>query len=82
MNRLNNDLMSNKCVCRTAPATLGLLKNITCHVSYIICHKSHVGCHLSLTPTATAMDPPPANYRTTMHKRMVCKDPKKVWATI
>ena len=33
-------------------------------------------CHLSLTPTATATNPPPANSPIIMHSRLVCKDPK------
>ena len=36
---------------------------------------SCVTCHMSLTQTATATDPPPAN-SPTMHIRMVRKDPQ------
>ena len=39
------------------------------------CHMLSVTCHMSLTPTATAMDPSPAN-SPTMHSRIVRKDPK------
>ena len=37
---------------------------------------SRVACHMSITPTDTAMDPPPAN-SSTLYSRMVCKDNKK-----
>ena len=37
-----------------------------------------VVCHMSLTQTATATDPPPAN-SPTMHNRMGCKDPKSTF---
>ena len=33
---------------------------VMCHVLCVMCHVSHVTCHMSLTPTATATDPPPA----------------------
>ena len=46
-----------------------------CHVSHFPVHLLHVNCHLSLTPTATATDPPPAN-SPTMHSWLVFKDPK------
>ena len=36
-----------------------------------------VTCHLSIAPTAKATDLPPAN-APTMHRRLVCKDPKNV----
>ena len=48
---------------------------VTCHVSCVTCQVSSVTCHLSLTPTATATDPPPVN-SATMHSRLVHKDPK------
>ena len=35
---------------------------------------SRVTCHMSLTPTATAIHPPPAN-SPTMHSRLFQKDP-------
>ena len=41
----------------------------------ITCHVLRVKCHLSLTPTVTAPDPPPAN-SPTMHSMLVRKDPK------
>ena len=63
---------------------------VSCHVSRVMCHISRVACylslvtccmlpvacHMSLTPTATATDPPHAN-SSTLHSRMVCKDPQK-----
>ena len=42
-----------------------------------MCHVSHVTYHTSLTPIATATDPPPAN-SPTMHSRLVGQDPKKL----
>ena len=57
-------------------------KNVMCHMSGVTCHMSHVAdhlspvtCHLSLTPTATATDPPPAS-SPIMHSRLVRKDQK------
>ena len=44
-------------------------------MSCVTCRVSQVTCHLSLTPTATATDPPPAN-SPIMHNRLVCKEPK------
>ena len=54
-----------------------------CHVSGVMCHDvsyvtwlvSPVTCHLSLTLTATATDPPPAN-SPSMYSKLVRKDPK------
>ena len=46
---------------------------VTCHLSGVMCQVSRVTCHLSLTPTATATDPP-AN-SPIMHSRLVCEDP-------
>ena len=43
------------------------------HITYLV---SHVACHLSLSPTATARDPPSAN-SPLKHSRLVCKDQKK-----
>ena len=40
-----------------------------------MCHMSRVTSHMSLTPTATATDPPAAN-SLPMHSSLVCKDPK------
>ena len=51
------------------------VSRITCHVSCVMLLVSHVTCHLSLTPTATATDPPPAN-SPIMHSRLVGKEPK------
>ena len=45
------------------------------HVSRVTCHMLHVTCHLSLTQTATAIDPPPA-FSPTVHNRLRWKDPK------
>ena len=39
------------------------------------CRVSPVTCHFSLTPTATATDPPTANFPI-MHSRLVCKEPQ------
>ena len=33
--------------------------HFTCHLSTVICHLLPITCHMSLTPTATATDPPP-----------------------
>ena len=48
---------------------------IMCQVSNVMCYVSDVNCHMSLTPTATATNPPPAN-SPIMHSRLVRKDPK------
>ena len=48
------------------------------HVSHVTCHMSPVTCHLSLTQTATATNPAPANYPP-MHSRVVRKDPKTIF---
>ena len=42
-----------------------------CLVSHVTSWVSPVTCHKSLTPTATALDPPSAN-SPTMPSRMVC----------
>ena len=42
---------------------------------YIMCHVIHVMYHLSLTQTATATNPPPAN-SPIMHSRLVLKSQK------
>ena len=49
--------------------------NITCHMLTLTYHRS-------LTPTATATDPPPAKFPT-IQSRLVCKDPttKKYFKT-
>ena len=47
-----------------------------CHVSCVTCCVSPVTCHMSLMPTATFTDPPPANFPN-IHIRLVSKDPKK-----
>ena len=46
-----------------------------CYMSCVASHMSHLTCNRSLTPTATAMDPPHAN-SPTMHIKMVGKDAK------
>ena len=51
-----------------------LVSYVTCHMSHVKCHVSRVACHLSLTPTATATDPPPAN-SPIMYSRLVRKEP-------
>ena len=43
---------------------------VRCHVSCVTCRVSPVTFHMSLTPTATATDPPPAN-SPKMHSRML-----------
>ena len=53
------------------------ISRITCHVSREPYHVNRVTCHLSLTPTATATDPPHANFPF-MHSRLVSKDPTSV----
>ena len=45
---------------------------VTCHITCVMCPVLHVTCHLSLTPKATATEPPPAN-SASMHIRPVCK---------
>ena len=54
------------------------VSDVRCHVSCVTCHLSYVTCHISITPTVTAMDPPPAN-SPTMHIRMVRKDPQIIY---
>ena len=51
-------------------------KKIICHMSGVACCVLRVTCHLSITPTATATDPPPAN-SPIMHSRLVAKTPPK-----
>ena len=46
------------------------ISGVRCQVSRIRCHVSHVTCHMLITPTATATDPPPANF-STMQSRML-----------
>ena len=56
-----------------------LMSLVTCHLLCVTCHQSPFTCHLSLTPTATATNPPSAN-SPTMHSRLVSEDhnsPKK-----
>ena len=48
---------------------------VMCHVSCVMFHVSCVMCHVSsvsLMPTATATDPPSANFPI-IHSRLVCK---------
>ena len=51
------------------------MSTIRCHVSHVMCHMSRVTYYLSITPTATATDPPPAN-STIMHSSLFTKSPK------
>ena len=51
------------------------VSGVECHMSHVMCCVSHVTCHMSLTPRATAVVTPLANYPP-MHSRMNCKDPK------
>ena len=44
-------------------------------MSCVVRHLTPVTCQLSLTPTATATDPPSAN-SPSMHRKLVCKDQK------
>ena len=48
---------------------------VTCHMSCVTCFLSPVTCHMSLTQTATATDPPPAN-SPLFHSKLVCKTKK------
>ena len=49
---------------------------VICHESFVTCHVSHVTCQLSLTPTTTASNNPPAK-SPTMHSRLVQKNFKE-----
>ena len=51
------------------------VSSVRCQVSYVTCQVLRVTCHMSLTPTATAAEPPPAN-SPTMHSRMGYQDPQ------
>ena len=51
---------------------------VMCQVSCVTSHMSSVMCHMSLTPTAISTDSPSAN-PPTMHNRLVCEDPKKIY---
>ena len=51
------------------------MSGVTFHVSTVTCNLPPVICHLSLTPTATAISPPPSN-SPIMHSRLVLKDAK------
>ena len=51
--------------------------HVICHVLHIACHLSPFTYHLSVTPRATATDPPPANFPT-KHSRLVHINPKKL----
>ena len=48
------------------------MSHVTFHMSHVTCRMLRVTCHLSLTPTATATDPSPAN-SPIMHSRLVCQ---------
>ena len=54
--------------------------------STLICHMSHVVFHLSLTPIATATDPPPVNspiiHSRLAHSRLPPKKHKKIIYTV
>ena len=52
------------------------MSSVMCNVSSVTCHLSRVTCHISPTPTATATDPPLANYPT-IHSRLVHQDRTK-----
>ena len=43
---------------------------VTCLMPHVTCHMLGVTCHMSLTPTAKAKDPRPANF-TSIHSRML-----------
>ena len=43
------------------------------NIMYMTCQLSHVTCHMSLTSTAIARDPPPAN-SFSIYSRKVCKE--------
>ena len=47
----------------------------TCHMSHVMCHLSPIICHLSLTPTATATNPPPSN-SPIIQRRLGCTNQK------
>ena len=51
------------------------VSGVPCYVSHVMSCVSRVAYHISLMPTTTTMDPPPA-YSPTMHSRMVFKDQK------
>ena len=60
--------------CQVAHFTCHVLC-VTCHLSSVTYHISPVNCYLSLTTTARATDPPPAN-SSDMQIRLVQKKPK------
>ena len=53
----------------TSTDTIFCIYFCRCQVSGVTCCMSPVTCHMSLTPTSTARDPPPAN-SPSMHSRM------------
>ena len=63
------------CVTFHVSCVTGCVSQVMCHVLHVMCRESPVTCHMSLTPTATATDPPTAK-SPTMQNRLVCKDPK------
>ena len=57
---------------RQVSGVMSQVSLVTCNMSGVACHMSPVNYHLSLTPTATATDPPPDNSHI-MHSRLVPK---------
>ena len=61
------------CVLCSVSCVICHVSCVMCHVSCVACHLSPVTCHRSLTPTARASYPPPAN-SPIMQSKLVCKD--------
>ena len=57
------------------PHVIRKISCVTCPMSHVACRVSPVTCQLSLTPTATATDPPPGS-SPIMHMWLVPNDPK------
>ena len=53
------------------------VSGVRCLMTHVACHLLSVTCHMSLTLTAKATYPPPAN-SPIMHCRLFHKDPKKI----
>ena len=64
------------CVMCHVPCVMHHVSRVMCHMSCVMCRVSPVTYHLSLTPKATATDPPPGLNSHIMDSRLVCKDPK------